>query len=236
MKIKTILFFISISFISGVSIFSQVDLIQKGLQLNKEGKIDSAIFYFNKAEKINPGNNQLYFYIGNSYFDLENYSKAIENYTKAIELKNSDLNSYYNRASAYSLLNKIDQAIADYDYIISIEKTNENAFFERGILLKKSNKLDIALNDFISALSINPKFELAFFEIGNIYFKQAKYLNAIINYDKAIELDNTSVDFYFNRAICEYNLGFKEDACADFKNAQDLGDTEVKQYIDELCK
>jgi tetratricopeptide (TPR) repeat protein len=62
-----------------------------------------------------------------------------------------------------------------------------------------------------------------------------KLEDAVRAYDKAIQLNSNMAGFYFNRAIVEYNLGFKEDACADFQNAAELGDTEAAGYIKEFC-
>jgi tetratricopeptide (TPR) repeat protein len=74
------------------------------------------------------------------------------------------------------------------------------------------------------------------FDLGNSYFSLGEFETALKHYDRAIELNNTYSNYYFNRAITEFNLGFPEDACADFSNAKDLGDTEAIGYIKELCK
>jgi tetratricopeptide (TPR) repeat protein len=72
--------------------------------------------------------------------------------------------------------------------------------------------------------------------MANAYFSMENFEQALIHYDRAIQLKNSFSDYYFNRAITEYNLGFPEDACADFSNAKDLGDVEAGGYIKELCK
>ena len=93
-----------------------------------------------------------------------------------------------------------------------------------------------SLEDFNNSINLKADFPDAFYDRGNVYFVKQNYLEAINNYDKAIELAANRSEFYFNRAMAEFSLGFFEDGCADLNYANDLGDKEASGYLKELCK
>ena len=69
---------------------------------NKEfGKYDTdkAIGYYQKVITLKPDHDLSYFYMGNLYYDMKEYSKAINAFEKAIQLYGKDP-AYYNNLGA----------------------------------------------------------------------------------------------------------------------------------------
>lgn len=68
----------------------------------KQEKIESAIFDYDAAIKINPENPNYYFSRGMAYLSyMDNYDHAIADFTKVIEILPHYGTAYYNRAKAY---------------------------------------------------------------------------------------------------------------------------------------
>jgi hypothetical protein len=61
------------------------------------------------------------------------------------------------------------------------------------------------------------------------------YKGAIIEFNGAIQIDSAVSDSYKYRGLCKFRINDKNGACLDLYKAQELGDTEVQEYINKLC-
>jgi tetratricopeptide (TPR) repeat protein len=59
---------------------------------------------------------------------------------------------------------------------------------------------------------------------------------AIIDYDKSIELDPKNKFRYYNRGVAKHKLGDVEGACHDWSKAGELGISDAYTLIKQLCK
>ncbi len=81
-------------------------LLTKGYLFQERGQTDKAIIYFERALQTNSNtDSQLYYYLGNLYFQIKDYAQAFQKFKKVIELKPYDYSDIYYLAgrSAYSL-------------------------------------------------------------------------------------------------------------------------------------
>jgi tetratricopeptide (TPR) repeat protein len=62
-----------------------------------------------------------------------------------------------------------------------------------------------------------------YFQKGNSYFKQSNFRDAIIEFDKAINLNPNFIDAYGDRGASKANLGQYQDAILDYEKADSLG-------------
>ncbi|HCM29497.1 MAG TPA: tetratricopeptide repeat protein [Bacteroidales bacterium] len=67
-----------------------------------------------KAIKINTKDPEIYYLLGNVYFNEKNYDEAIKYYTKAIELDSTYAQAYTSRGKIYRMYNKRDEWCADF--------------------------------------------------------------------------------------------------------------------------
>ena len=69
-------------------------------------------------------------------------------------------------------------------------------------------------------------------QIGNKLFKEGRYLQAIVQYSNAIQVDKNNAIFYSNRAQCYSKFGEFENALTDFQQASTLDPYSFKyQYL-----
>ena len=73
----------------------------RGLERFKEKRFDEALEDLLKAKALDPGDPEIYFFLGNIYFKLKNYGDAIMHYHKAIDLQPTNRNACYNLAQCY---------------------------------------------------------------------------------------------------------------------------------------
>ena len=63
-----------------------------------------------------------------------------------------------------------------------------------------------------------------------------EYKAAITDYTIAITLDPNDSDTYFIRGDTKQNLGQTNNACLDWRKAEELGNKEASERIKKYCK
>lgn len=88
------------------------------------------------------------------------------------------------------------------------------------------------MNKYIAQDSVNSK---AFLQRG-IYYNQLGFMvDAIADYDKAIQLDPNESVAYFNRGLAKARFSYTYDACYDLKMAHKLGIEQAKEVFLSSC-
>jgi tetratricopeptide (TPR) repeat protein len=96
-------------------------------------------------------------------------------------------------------------------------------------------KYDLALEDFNKVINLNSNSYEAFLNRGNIYIKEKKYDEAINNYKQALVLKPDYALAYYNKGLAEYDLGNKDAACTDLKQAASLGFKPASDILPKIC-
>lgn len=134
-------FFISITalFIFFDSFAADTDPFQRGLHLYGNGDFQAAVSYMEEARQREPRNPQVYFYLGNSYFQLDQLDEAIITYTAGLSFAANKGRFFYNLGNCYYLKN--NYAFAADMYAKALEHDPElvqshlnagNAFYRMG--------------------------------------------------------------------------------------------------------
>lgn len=180
-----------------------------------------AIMDFTKGGKINPSEVDYFFLRGILYQRMKEYSKAIEDYNKTMTMEvNAD--AYRFRGQIKEINKDYRGALIDYNKAISINRYSE-VFKDRGLLKSKLNDSKGALEDIKSAIAIDSLDDTTFYARGKIYLRNKEINKALIDFNKAIELNKSHLYYYLERALLESKLGQKSKACEDFAIFLKLG-------------
>ncbi len=166
-----------------------------------------------------------YLVLGNSYYRSGEYEKAIELYNKAIGLDPKYAKAYNDRGIAYGEgKRQFDKAIADYNKAIEINPKYAKAYNNRGIIYKREGQYDKAIADYTKVIEINPEYAKAYYNRGLAYGEgKRQFDKAIADYNKAIEINPIYASAYYKRGNDYFNLGKKDRACDDWRQACELG-------------
>jgi tetratricopeptide (TPR) repeat protein len=85
------------------------------------------------------------------------------------------------------------------------------------------------------ALDLQPDNSQIYYNRGLVFASQNRNEDAIKSFSKAIELKNDYSGAYYNRGKAEYNLGKKDIACNDLKQAARLGFQVTAEDFVRLC-
>ncbi|TAF08975.1 MAG: tetratricopeptide repeat protein [Nostocales cyanobacterium] len=90
------------------------------------------------------------------------------------------------------------------------------------------------ISNFNQALQLNPNNADIYYELGDIFLDLGNFIRAIEDYTQAIKIDRNFSKAYNYRGIARSQLGDKQGAIADFKQAADLfyeqGDQKFYKY------
>lgn len=196
----------------------KLDLGQKYLiELN----YTEAILSFTEAINLDPENISAYIGRAEAYRGTEQYENAQADYTvvieKTMEQPYIQTTAYVGRAEVFELLEKPNEALADYETAASILETAD----ERSLI-------DVTA-DALKALKI---------KISMAYSRLCKFLgleqNALSGYTKTIDLDDSNILAYLNRAELYAQQGEWEKAKQDCATAvtlcQNQSGEQAKEY------
>lgn len=191
---------------------------------------------FNKALELN--NNEGLVYYGRALFHLRNGNNnlAVNDLMTCLEMEEDFAPGVVMLGKAQILNNDIKEAFADFTYAIKLDSLFADAWYERGRMsLIYSSNQGSALLDLQKASVLDPYLEGVFTLIGDIKFNRHDYLDAILDYDRALRYNPNDDMALMNRGLAYYNTGLKENACTDWEKAGALGNTQAFKLISRYC-
>jgi tetratricopeptide (TPR) repeat protein len=176
------------------------ELYNKALSLDKEGKYEEAIKYYDEAlsiksdEKIlNSKRNSIKSY-GDYLFSKEKYREAVDYYDRVLEFNRDDKEVLYKKGLILSKDGKYREAIKYYDEALDIDGKYAPAHMDKGWALYKEEKYDEALTCYERALEIDPGNTLLWYNRGLALYDMGEYKEAVKSCDKAL---NISPDYIY---------------------------------------
>ena len=119
--------------------------------------------------------------------------------------------------------------------------------YNQGTIASSKGRYERAIELFTQAIDRDPSFVPAYINRGNAHsklnmpnadtdFYEKQSDSAIADYSKAIQLDPTNSQAFYNRAGAKYVKGNHEDALSDIEHARSLGYTDIDSHIEEILK
>lgn len=182
------------------------DIFNLAKKLHTLGKIHESQKLYLELRDIYNKDYELFFLLGTTFLQQENYNKAIENFNISIKLNSTFPNSFNNKGIALSKIKKDHEAILNYDEAIKLKKNYFDAYLNKAISLNKIKKYIEAIKYFKILIKINPLNEKIFNNLGNVYKNSKNYEEAINYYDEAIKIDKNFLEAINNKAEVLHSL------------------------------
>ncbi|HIP36130.1 MAG TPA: tetratricopeptide repeat protein [Crocinitomix sp.] len=200
---------------------------------NNIKKYEKALNHINKAIDLNNTVADYFNVKGIANFGLENFDDAKTDFNKVIELEPGNTSVYKNLANVYIALDEPEKALENIDKGISSATGNEKIQY----LLLKGNyyhtigELDNAKASYEEAYKLNNQSPVVLTNMAAVMIDKSKFEEAVQYCDKAIELDPTMTEAYFNRGIANEMLRKTNEACADWEEAFILGAVKAEEFL-----
>jgi protein O-mannosyl-transferase len=209
----------------------------------KDSLMQLGIEYLNKSISINPRFGEAYFKLGYAYYQLRDYETSINFYLQA----NQNSTTIANMALSHYMLGDHGQAMTLLQRALQMDPGNATA---RNNLPLVKKAFDAKLNSMKDTDSKDPNH---YFNLGNLLVEQQNYAEALINFEKAVELNPTYIGAMINAGNCYYMMRNYDNAIAAFlkvltidpnhrvafRNLSHLygltGNTQLQQYYEGLA-
>lgn len=189
--------------------------LQRGNFYLKQEKSDLALLDFEKANAIDPGNEDAQVGIGRVYYETNFSKKAEAVLSEVIRLNSENYSAFYYRSLNYIKQENYEEAIKDmYDCFL-----NNRKYYSSFLWAARFNyPFSIA---FISEkINEQPSIESLYIIRSSLYERNYQYLEAIGDYNRLLELvDEEDINSYlFHKGTCYYHLGAYDYAIQTFNN------------------
>ena len=129
-----------------------------------------------------------------------------------------------------------NDALLDYSYAIQANPNYAEAYYRRCLYLRKYTKnFDLAYSDITQCIMLDPSIGNAYFLKSQMNIENENFFEAQKNLNKAVQKNPANEEMLFTRAIVNYHLGLRTEACQDWKKASDLGDQKAMSYLLKYC-
>ncbi len=167
-------------------------LIQQGLDLLRQGKLEQAKVEFDKAVAKDANvKAQVHYLLGNGYIAKRDTAKAVAEFEKALKLSPDKLFIYINLAQAYQMNNQLDKVVETYTTLMDKD----------------------------------PKSALPHFNLANIFMQKGWYAEAVQEYNKALELDESGL----SKTNIYMQLGYANEQLKHYEDALDAYGKSLKK-------
>ena len=206
-----------------------------GLSLHRSGRMDDAIYFYNKALEKDPKLPEALINLGAVYLEQNKFDKAEPILRNALKIKPDDSKILSNLGNLFQNQNKFDEAEKVYLKAIQIDPDISSTLCNLGSLYLKLNKLDAAITTLEKAININPKLIEAHLALGAVFIKLKKYDEAEKSLRIVIKIDNNHAEAYLHIGLILFFKGLYKKAEDKFRIAVNLKPNWVNGII-ELAK
>ena len=190
--------------------------------------------------KLDPNNSDYsastFLQISEIYNRKGDYNERIKYLDKAEALEPSSFGVLFQKGNLYLDKKDYKKAILYYEKSNKI-KPNAKSYNNIGLIKKHyMNDLKGAFNAFNEAIKFNPTLAISYSNRAAVKEDLGDIDGAIADHNKAIELDGSNYNLYFNRAQFFFHKKNNIDKyCSDLDKASRLVDKEAKVLINENC-
>ncbi len=158
----------------------------RGMNLQKQGKLDEAAKEYQSAIKADPKLAAAYINLAGIHIQKQNDVAAIPLLEKAAQLEPKNGNIAAELSRLYVLKDRLADASREAKRAIDLGVKSAGPHFTLGVVAIKKKDFTSAVESFKKAIAINPKENVARVNLGYCYMQLAKYDLALSTYEQAL--------------------------------------------------
>lgn len=202
----------------------------------RNADLHGALLDYVRAEKHDDEDPRLFVSRSAIHVTEGRVKEAVRDADRALALDKNDADAWYNRGCANYLGQDMNAALRDLDRSLELNPNNPFALMLRGVVNGALYKDKEGLADLRAAAALDPKLPGVRMSLGVQLFEAKQFAEAITVFTEVIAAgDEALVEAHYYRADCHYNLGDKEQACADWRAAGEGGDKDAQFIVRNYC-
>ncbi|MEO1290553.1 MAG: tetratricopeptide repeat protein, partial [Chloroflexota bacterium] len=192
-------------------------IFEQGVQHFQRADWHNAIETFNKAIAKDSLFSEAYFYLGRSYWNIDENIKSSESYLKAVEVDPTHPQINMMRARLKLSLGEYADALIYASLFLIDNLKFAEAHFTFGHIVADMKKYEEAIKFYNQAVKLQESHVSSYFNLGFCYKALKNYPLAIENYSKALKFVPQYLEVYNNRGIIYMIIGEFSKASQDFR-------------------
>ncbi|XP_062403453.1 protein O-mannosyl-transferase TMTC3 [Sardina pilchardus] len=204
---------------------------------NRNWDWESEYTLFTSALKVNKNNAKLWNNVGHALENQNRYEIALRYFLQATRVQPDDIGAHMNVGRTYKNLNLSKEAEEAYmvakslmpqiipgkKYATRVAPNHLNVYINLANLIRANDsRLEEADQLYRQAISMRPDFKQAYISRGELLLKMNKPTEAKDAYLRALELDHTNADLWYNLAIVNIEMKEPAEALRNFNRALEL--------------
>lgn len=189
---------------------SHAALFGMGVIEMRRGNYEGARSYLDKAVKIEFDNAEYHYALGKADDMIAQYEFALDDFKEAIKI-NPQPKYYVERGNTYAKIGEFEKAKEDYEKALEIESGLSAAETNIMVVNSVSDGGEEALNEITAKIDKHPENADYYMARGIYYLNNNENDKALVDFNKAVELDNDELYGHINKSAALIKLGkYKE--------------------------
>jgi tetratricopeptide (TPR) repeat protein len=156
--------------------------------LQKQGRLDEAIYHYKRALRLNPNIVEIYLSLGDALRAKGEFAEAIFLYNKALRIAPNLIELHNNLALTLMASGKLAEAAKEYEKILRIQPQNITAQINLGRILCHQGRFDEAAVHLAESLRLDPNSAMAHYYLGQVLTQKGKLPEAITHFEESLRL------------------------------------------------
>jgi tetratricopeptide (TPR) repeat protein len=190
----------------------------------------SAIRSFLLADQARPHSTKTFYFLGMSFFFLEEYPRAEKHFLQAIELDPKNHRATFMLGVSKMITFKLNEAKGYFEQALKLQPDNPFYHLHYGILLGRMGDKGSAIEQARTAERLDPSYALTHYSLGHLYKESGDYQAAKEELEIAIRSRPGLAEAYYQLGFVYQHLGMAEDSRKAYQEFQKLM-TEEKQKV-----
>ena len=168
---------------------------------------ERALYYFKKGLNASPDIAEQYAEITNCYFFLDRADEAIEFFKGEVDKNPYSIVAWMTLGNCYLRVQLLEKAVEQYEYAMAIDQHFPSAYVNIATIYNELDRYQDSIDIIEEAFRNNVKKPILYCLYGEAMAKTGNKLEAINNFNKAIELDENIAEAYAGLGFifCEEN-------------------------------
>lgn len=190
-----------------------------GTALATLGCLPEARVSFARARRLEPGNPDYAFALGNIYFECQDIDLAVRAYESAIHLRPDHARAYFNLGHAFKEKGLLQQAATAFRRALAVEPRFFKARFMLAYVYALMDLNAEAIEQYRLTIAASPTYVKAYYNLGNCYLKRGQTAQALEAYLAILEIEPQHARAHFAIGQAFARRGQLADALNSFQQA-----------------
>lgn len=190
-----------------------------GDRLAKEGKLDEAIRYYERALQIDPEFAVAHNNMASALARKGNLREARAHYEEALKISPFFAGAYANMATFLAREGNFQKAVHFYEKALENDPLLVEANYNLGTILLNRGNIQAARNHYEKVLEVSPDFAEAHQGLGTILAGMGKIKEAIGHYEDALRIRPDSAQYHNNLGVLWARKGELQKAIYHYREA-----------------